>query len=64
MCRIFTHLYIFVVTDPAAATVDQTNKEEVDARSVFVGNVRFLLLFLLAFLEFPLSIKYLVAGIT
>ncbi|PWA95162.1 hypothetical protein CTI12_AA054090 [Artemisia annua] len=25
--------------DPAAATVNQANKEEVDARSVFVGNV-------------------------
>lgn len=61
MCPIFTHLYIFVVTDPAAATVDQTNKEEVDARSVFVGNVRFLLLFLLAYS--PLVLNTLLLGL-
>ncbi|GJV09843.1 hypothetical protein Tco_1351384 [Tanacetum coccineum] len=28
--------------DPAAATANQANKEEVDARSIFVGNVRLL----------------------
>ncbi|KAL7125160.1 hypothetical protein ABFS83_14G097500 [Erythranthe nasuta] len=30
---------IGAVQDPAAAAADQTNKEEVDARSIFVGNV-------------------------
>lgn len=34
------NLYLlFVLPDPATAAASQANKEEVDSRSVFVGNV-------------------------
>ncbi|GKV35414.1 hypothetical protein SLEP1_g43681 [Rubroshorea leprosula] len=36
------------VQDPAAAATSQANREEIDSRSVFVGNVRPLPLFFLA----------------
>lgn len=35
-------LHVLDVPDPATAAANQANKEEVDARSVFVGNVRLL----------------------
>ena len=33
-------IFFWCQTDPAAAAATQANKEEVDSRSVFVGNVR------------------------
>ena len=45
MCVYILNYYfacLDVQPDPAAATANQANKEEVDARSIFVGNVRLL----------------------
>lgn len=42
---------IFFIPDPASIAANQAGKEEVDARSVFVGNVRTLMFILRSFFE-------------
>lgn len=39
----------FSIADPATLAANQAGKEEVDARSVFVGNVRMLMFLLIDF---------------
>lgn len=41
---IYYDYHLFILPDPAAAAASQANKEEVDSRSVFVGNVRLCLI--------------------
>jgi polyadenylate-binding protein 2 len=37
----FFKLFEFLILDPAGSSVSQAEKEEVDARSIYVGNVSF-----------------------
>lgn len=41
-------LIVLMLLDPAAAATSQVNREEIDSRSVFVGNVRVFSLFTLS----------------
>lgn len=38
----FFYVFPLLQPDPAAAAANQANREEVDSRSIFVGNVRLL----------------------
>lgn len=53
----------FPIADPATLAANQAGKEEVDARSVFVGNVR-MLMFLFSLSSYSLLVDFIVLVLT